>query len=84
MNSKDVEAETVRCLIKYTGGGTRQGIVHTSSESDQDIRQLILKFNEMRHFDVKLNILAGRMLNLEKQKWKIRKQNEIGSMISRK
>ena len=43
MNSEDVEAEKVRCFIEYTGGGTRQGIVNASSESDEDIRQLILK-----------------------------------------
>ena len=34
MNSEDVEAEKVRRFIKYTGGGTRQGIVNASSESD--------------------------------------------------
>ena len=43
MNSEDVEAEKVRLFIEYTGGGTRQGIVNASSESDEDILQLILK-----------------------------------------
>ena len=43
MNSEDVEAEKVRRFLEYTGGGTRQGIINASSESDEDIRQLILK-----------------------------------------
>ena len=43
MNSEDVEAEKVRRFIEYTGGATRQGIVNSSKESDEDIRQLILK-----------------------------------------
>ena len=61
MNSADVEAEKVRRFIEYTGGGTRQGIVNASSESDQDIRQLILKWalNEARvTLDVEFNILT--------------------------
>ena len=61
MNSEDVEAEKVRRFIEYTGGGTRQGIVNASSESDQDIRQLILKWalNEARvTLDVEFNILT--------------------------
>ena len=61
MNSKVVEAEKVRRFIKYTGGGTRQGIVDTSSELDEDIRQLILKWalNEARvTLNVEFNILA--------------------------
>ena len=41
MNSEDVEAEKVRHFIENTGGGTRQGIVNGSSESDEDICQLI-------------------------------------------
>ena len=41
MNSEDVEAEKVRHFIEYTGEGTRQGIVNASSESDEDIRQLV-------------------------------------------
>ena len=50
MNSEDVEAEKVRRFIQYTGGGTRQGIVSSASESDEDILQLILKWalNEAR------------------------------------
>ena len=43
INSKNVEAEKVRRFIEYTEGGTRQGIVNASSESDEDIQQLILK-----------------------------------------
>ena len=72
MNSKDVEAEKVRRFIKYTGGGTRQGIVNTSSESDEDIRQLILKcaLNEARVIlDVEFNILAYWKKNQKKKKW---------------
>ena len=71
MNSEDVEAEKVRRFIEYTGGGIRQGIVNASSEPDEDIRQLILKWalNEARvTFDVEFNILAYWKKNL-KTKW---------------
>ena len=71
MNSEDVEAEKVRRLIEYNGGGTRQGIVNASSESDEDIRQLILKWalNEARvTLDVEFNILAYWKKN-QKTKW---------------
>ena len=71
MNSEDVEAEKVRRFIEYTRGGTRQGIVNASSESDEDIRQLILKWalDEARvTLDVEFNILAYWKKN-EKTKW---------------
>ena len=80
----DVEAEKVRRFIEYTGEGTKgrcinKGIVNASSESDEDIRQLTLKWalNEARMtLDIEFNILAY---------WKkIRKQNGIGSMKCRK
>ena len=61
MNSEDVETEKVGRFIEYIGGGTRQGIVDASSESDEDICQLILKWalNEARvPLDVEFNILA--------------------------
>ena len=71
MNSEDVEAEKVRRFIEYTGGGTRQCNVNASSESDEDIRQLILKWalNEARvALDVEFNILAYWKKN-QKTKW---------------
>ena len=71
MNSEDVEAEKVHRLIEYNGGGTRQGIVNASSESDEDICQLILKWalNEARvTLDVEFNIFAYWKKN-QKTKW---------------
>ena len=71
MNSEEVEAEKVRRFIEYTGGGTRQGIVNASSELDEDIRQLILKWahNEARlTLDVEFNILGYWKKN-QKTKW---------------
>ena len=61
MNSEDVETEKVRRFFEYTGGGTTQGNVNVSSESDKDMRQLIFKwvFNKARvTLDVEFNILA--------------------------
>ena len=84
MNSEDVEAEKVGCFIEYTGGGTRQGIVNASSESDEGICQLILKWalNEAQvTLDVELNILAYWKKN-QKTKWN--QLYGIGSMKSRK
>ena len=61
MNSENVEAKKVRHFNEYTGGATRQGIVNASLESDEDTRQLILKWalNEARMtLDNEFNILA--------------------------
>ena len=71
MNSEDVEAEKVHRFIEYTGGGTRQVIVNASSESDEDIRQLVLKWtlNEVQAtLDVEFSILAYWKKN-QKSKW---------------
>ena len=71
MNSEEIDAEKVRRFIEYTGGGTRQGVANAASESDQDIRQLILKWtlNEPRvSLDVEFNILAYWKKN-QKTKW---------------
>ena len=71
MNSEVVEAEKVRRFIEYTGGGTRQGIVNASSQLDEDIRQLSLKWalDEVRVIlDVEFSIFAYWKKN-QKTKW---------------
>ena len=69
MNSEEIDAEKVRRFIEYTGGGTRQGVANATLESDQDIRQLILKTLNSTF------LRTGR---------KTRKRNGIGFMKSRK
>ena len=79
MNSEEIDAEKVSRFIEYTGEGTTQGVANAASESDQDIRQLILKWtlNEPR-VSLTLNstfLRTGR---------KTRKRNGIGFMKTRK